>query len=370
MSGEKTEDPTSKKLSDTKKEGKVPRSKELGSILILLFATVYFSHFGGGLFQYLNDTIHGVWDFSRFLSMSPDDFDSAILQIAKGAVLVMMPFMLIVLLVAIVANSLVGGFSVKLTKLKPDFKKLNPVSGFKNMFSKQKLAELLKTFLKVGLVGVPVYFEIPKQFIYFQYLILSQFPNVLIEDMGREVMSFVVFVAALFVLVGLVDVPFQIYNHFKGLKMSKQEIKDEYKQSEGNPELKGRRRQIQMEMSMKAGGSKVSDADMLITNPTHYAVGVRYNPETDNAPVIVSLGADVIALEHRRSAAELNIPILEIPPLARVLYKVCNINDGIPPALYPQMATIIREIYGLDDRLSYKVTKKFVESLDVNEDDF
>ena len=188
--------------------------------------------------------------------------------------------------------------------------------------------------------------------------------------MGKEWMSFVVFTASLFAFVGLVDVPFQIYNHFHGLKMSKQEVKDEYKQSEGNPQLKGRRRQIQMEMSRKAGGSKVSHADMLITNPTHYSVGVRYDPEIDNAPVVVSLGADIIAKEHRKTARELNIPILEIPPLARVLYKICNVNDGVPPALYPQMATIIREIYGLDDRLSYKVTQNFVESLGVNEDDF
>ena len=370
MSGEKTEDPTSKKLSDTKKEGKVPRSKELGSILILLFATMYLKHYGANMFEHINSVVHTAWDFNRYLSMNKADFDSAIFQIVEEVALMVAPFMVVILLIAVVANSFVGGFAVRLTKLKPDFKKLNPISGLKNMFSKQKLAELIKTLLKVLLVSIPICLEIPEQFNAFQDSVLMQFPNVLIGKMGEEVSSFVVFTASLFVLVGLVDVPFQIYNHFNGLKMSKQEVKDEYKQSEGNPELKGKRRQIQMEMSRKAGGSRVADADMLITNPTHFAVGVRYNPEIDDAPLIVSLGADMIALEHRKTAKERNIPILEIPPLARVLYKVCEVNNGVPPVLYPQMAMIIREVYSLDDRLSYEVTQKFVESLGVVEDDF
>ncbi|UKA04608.1 flagellar biosynthesis protein FlhB [Photobacterium damselae] len=370
MSGEKTEKPTSKKINDAKKEGKIPRSKELASVLILLFATLYFKHFGGTFLSFFNELIHNTWDFSKFLTMDGQDFDIVLFDIAKDTSLVLIPFMFIVMFISIASNSLVGGFSVRLSKLKPDFKKLNPISGFKNMFSKQKLAELVKTALKVLLVAVPIYFKIPDQFVSFKNSVLTLFPNELISSMGKEVMSFVVFTASLFVLVGFVDVPFQIWNHFKGLRMSKQEIKDEYKQSEGNPELKGRRRQVQMEMSRKAGGSKVSQADMLITNPTHYSVGVRYNPDIDDSPVIVSLGADLIALEHRKMAKERNIPILEIPPLARVLYKVCEVNDGVPPALYPQMATIIREIYSLDDRLSFKVTKKFVDSLGVNEDDF
>ncbi|PSV01102.1 flagellar biosynthesis protein FlhB [Photobacterium kishitanii] len=370
MSGEKTEKPTAKKIEDAKKKGDIPRSKELGSVATLIFAFFYLQNFGAGLWQHLCLVFAESLDFKRFVLMSASDIKIVLFDIFKNSLLALAPFLLVILLIGIASNSLLGGFSFTASKLAPDLKKLNPISGIKKMFSAEKLVELIKSVMKAAIVAIPMYFILPTKFFHFMSTMMMFSINDSVTIITHNVISAGLLFSSLFIVVVVLDVPYQVYSYMKRLKMSKQDIKDEYKQSEGNPEIKGRRRSMQLEMSRKASGSKVQDADMIITNPTHYAVGIKYNPEVDDVPVIVSLGADAIALAHRARASDLGIPILEIPPLARVLYKTCSLNDEVPPELYSQMAMVIRAIYALDDRLSFKVTESFVNSLNVNEEEF
>lgn len=370
MSGEKTEKPTQKKLKDAREKGQIPRSKELSTTAVLLFSFISMIIFGGKIFYTLKDyTTRSLQLEVNHSVIGKDAFNFAF-EAMSSMLLISLPFFLCAIIVAVASTTALGGFIFSVKNAVPKFNNINPISGIKKMFSTKQLVELLKSLLKAVLILVPSYYIVQEKFYsYMSTRLLYSFQD-FIRHMSAEIIGYGLLFSSFLILLVLIDVPFQIFNHNKQLKMSKQEIKDEFKNTEGNPEIKSRRRRIQYEMAAKAKNSKIDDADIVITNPTHYSVGVKFDPISMNTPIIVALGADQYALSMRTKAKELRVPVVPIPPLARVLYKTCNVGSEIPVDLYAPMVTVLSSIYRLDDRLSFKVTEQFINNLNIDESKF
>ncbi len=371
MSQEKTEKATPKKLQKEKEEGNVPRSKELPVVASLIFAFVYLLFFSTSLVDAMEEVFIHALSFSiEELDAPPSEFGDEISGAATSLLQTLLVFSLSVLAITMVGHSAVGGFIFVGSKLKPDFSKIDPISGIKKVFSMNQLMELVKSVLKALLVIVPLYLMIEGFFMGFAKAKMTYTPASLFAMTLHEILLWGLIFSSLFIIVVSIDVPFQIYSFIKKNKMSKQEVKEEFKNTEGDPLIKGKRRQIQMAMSRQAANSRVHDADIIITNPTHYSVALEYDMDKKmNAPVVVGKGEDLAALAIRRVAAERNIPILEIPPLARVLYARSEVGDEIPFDLFAPVAAVVTYLYSLDDRLSFQITEQFIESLNIDEEE-
>ncbi|MDK9793926.1 flagellar biosynthesis protein FlhB [Vibrio sp. D431a] len=368
MSDEKTEKPTPKKLRDAKKKGEVPRTKELSVVCTLLFAFTYIMFLGDGLFDELKATFISSFTFNFRDLADPSLLASKVYTAATSIAKSLIGFFIAILVINVASNTMLGGFIFVGEKLIPDFKKLNPISGIKNIFSVKQLVELLKSIVKALLILVPLYMIIDDKFFAYASAKLLYAPKALLGVLAKDIILWGMIFSSLYVFVAALDIPFQIFNFTKQQRMSKEDIKREYKDSEGNPEIKSKRKQKQMELSRNAQMNKVEQADILIVNPTHYAVGLKYDKETTPAPIVVALGEDHMALRLRAKAAELEIPVLEIPPLARVLYRLSEVGQVIPEDLYDPVAVVIAYIYGLDDRLAFDINERFVQSLNIDED--
>lgn len=370
MSGEKTEKPTQKKIKDAREKGQTPRSKELSTTAVLLFSFTSMIIFGGKIFYTLQDYTTRSLQLEINHSVFGKDIFNFAFEMMSGILVTCLPFFLSAMIVAVASTTALGGFIFTMKNAIPKFSNINPISGIKKMFSIKQLVELVKSILKAVLILVPAYYIVQEKFYsYMSTRLLFGFRD-FISHMSSEIIGYGLLFSSILILLVLIDVPFQIFNHTKQLKMSKQEIKDEFKNTEGNPEIKGRRRRMQYEMAAKSKNSNIDEADIVITNPTHYSVGVKFDPVSMNTPTIVALGADHYALSMRIKAKELKIPVVPIPPLARVLYKTCEIGSEIPVELYAPMVTVLSSIYRLDDRLSFKVTEQFIKNLNIDESKF
>ncbi len=366
----KTEKPTPKKIKDAKKKGQIARSKELTTFCVLTFSFITLLILGNHIIYNVETII------TQSLGLNPDLYreNDRIIKFIEGAMIStlnsLIPFFAITIFIAIISNGLLGGFIFSIESVKPKAKNINPIEGLKKLFSMKQAMEVVKSILKALIVGIPAYFILVSTFMTYKNISplysIRDFLSLMVNDVLTNGLLF----SSLLIIIVAIDVPFQIINHNKQLKMSKQEIKDEYKNTEGNPEIKGRRRQMQYEMARKAKNSRVEVADIIITNPTHFSVGIKFDPKTMNTPIVVALGADKYAMAIRSKARELNIPMYPIPPLARVLYKTCKVGGEIPTALYGPMVTVLSAIYRLDNRLDFKVTEKFIKSLEIDEDEF
>jgi flagellar biosynthetic protein FlhB len=264
--------------------------------------------------------------------------------ISREFLLIVIPLASIVAISGILASVLQFGFLFTTKAIMPKFSKLNPIKGFANLVSLKKLIETIKTIIKVTLVmGVAYSFlvdftkELPSV-IYFPLF------DQIVWLKGKALILIAVMLL-LFLILALFDLFFVRYNYFKDLKMSKQEIKDEYKSMEGDPQVKGRIKRVQMEMSKKRMMQDIPSADVVITNPTHYAVAIRYDTEKEDAPIVVAKGIDHLALKIKEIARKYDIQVIENPPLARELYKKCEINDIIPETLYKAVAEVLAFVY-------------------------
>lgn len=370
MSEEKTENATPEKLRKQREEGNIPRSKELANVAPLIFAFIYLLFFSGSLIDALKEVFVQSFSYTlNDLNGAEADFGDKIYGASTSLLKHLLVFSLVVLGLACASHGAVGGYIFVTSKLKPEFKKINPIEGLKKIFSMNQLMELAKSILKALLVIIPLAYMIEDFFLGFSETKMTQTPYALFTLSLTEIVVWGLIFSCLYIIVVAIDVPFQIHSFIKNNKMSKQEIKEEYKQMEGNPEIKMKRRQIQMQMSRQAANSRVQDADIIITNPTHYSVALEYkNDGSMSAPVVVGKGEGEAALAIRRVGAELEIPILEIPPLARVLYRRADVGDEIPEDLFQPVAAVVSYIYELDDKLAFKITDKFIESLAIDED--
>ncbi len=347
QSQEKTQEPTEKRLSDARKKGQVLRSKELMTMTITLLSTIVFLFLGETMLKYLSSMLEQGLNFDRLALDRPDAFYVQALMCAKYAFYCLVPLLSLVTIAAFIAPAALGGIHVSAESLQPKLERLNIVKGIKKIFSLKSLMELFKSLLKFVFVGVIAYFIFMvelDQMIQFSSIQLSQG----ISQTGQLLARSFLWLCFALVLIAAIDVPFQIQQHTQQLKMTFQEVKDESKETDGSPEVKQKIRQQQQQFSQQRSVDKVPAADVIITNPEHYAVAIRYQQGIDDAPLVVAKGIDQVALLIKFKAKEVNKPIIESPPLARAIYYTTEIGYEIPFGLYKAVAQVLTHIYRLE----------------------
>ncbi|MGL6159428.1 flagellar biosynthesis protein FlhB [Microbulbifer sp.] len=337
---EKTEPATPRRLQKAREEGQVVRSRELVTVMLLAGGVGGLWALGPLLFGRVGLVMEQSFLFDRHRA-----FDSAAMlghatDLGARALFALVPLFLLLALIALAAPNLLGGFLISAKSLKPQLSKLNPLKGLKRQFSSQALAELAKAVAKSALVGgVAAAFLMSRRG---EFLALMSWPveQALASALRLAAQACALMVLAL-VLVILIDVPYQLWSHAKKLRMSKEEVKREHKETEGDPQLKGRIRQQQQAMARKRMMSKVPEADVIVTNPTHYAVALRYDESRMAAPRVVAKGADAVAARIRELGVGHGVPMLEAPPLARALYRHVDLDREIPGTLYAAVAEVL-----------------------------
>lgn len=346
---EKTEQPTPKKIKDAKDKGEVARSRDLNTMTVLVAAAGGFFLLGDGLIQGLLDIMRDYFRLDRNDVFDTNKMLLGLNQAIADGLLVLLPFMLLMLCASLIAPLALGGwaFSVKALAFKTE--KLNPVEGMKRIFSAKGLMEMVKAlakFIVIAAVLVALLWNEADRFIGLGNLTVERG----LMDIGwLLIWSFLILSGAL-IVIAAVDVPFQIWDHTKKLRMTRQEVKDEHKETDGSPEVRGRVRNLQREIAQRRMMSEVPKADVIVTNPTHFSVALRYDQESMHAPIVVASGADLMAMQIRHIARAHNVPVLSAPSLARALYYSTEINKPIPSGLYLAVAQVLAHIFQLRAR--------------------
>jgi flagellar biosynthetic protein FlhB len=343
---DKSEEPTGRKLQKAREEGQVPRSKELSTMSVLIAGAVGLLLFGGGLASALARVIRDNFVIDRGDIYDTKQMGLHLLESGVEIAWALAPFMLLIMIAGVVGNVAVGGFLFSAKGLQPKFNKLNPVEGIKRMFSLNSLVELGKAIAKVIFVmGVAIFilsFESER------LLNLSRepLPDAIAHAAEIAAWSFL-YLSCTMILITAIDIPFQMYSHTKKLKMTKQEVKDEFKDTEGKPEIKQKIRQLQYQMAYRRMMQDVPEADVIITNPDHYAVALKYDANTMAAPLLLAKGVDEVAEKIKEIARAHKIEILSAPPLARSVYYNTEVGGEIPAGLYMAMAQVLAYIFQL-----------------------
>jgi flagellar biosynthetic protein FlhB len=341
---EKTEEPTAKKLTQAREKGQVPRSTELNTVMVLIASAAAMFILGERIVKSLSDVM------KEGLSLDTKEvFDPvAMLHHLFNAFEIMAfdvgSFLAVTAIAAIIAPATIGGWNFSTQAFLPKGSKLNPLNGFKRMFGPQGLIELAKAlgkFILVGTIATFVLWSIRDQLL----TLGKQEVEVAMSQLGYLVLWVFLAIVASLILIVLIDVPFQKWNYTRQLKMTKQEVKDEGKETEGNPEVKGRIRRVQMEMSMQRMMQDIPTADVIITNPTHYAVALKYDQAGPGAPTVIAKGADLIAQQIRTVGEENEVTILSAPPLTRAIYFSTEIGQEIPAGLYIAVAQVLAFVF-------------------------
>ncbi len=343
---EKTEQPTPKRLRESREKGQIARSRELNTMAVTLVAAVGMWFMARDMFAGLTGVMEMAFQPSR-----EQVFDTATVYrfIGRGLLAVLEitgPFLLLMTVVAILAPLALGGWSFSPQALAPKLERISPIQGMKRLFSARAGMELFKALAKfviIGGVGVALFFHFDEQILMLGY----EAPREAIVHGAKIFATVFVVLAASLALIAAVDVPFQIWDHTQKLKMTLQEVQDEMKETEGKPEVKQKVRQMQHEMTQRRMMEAVPEADVVITNPTHYAVALRYDTEGAGAPVVVAKGQDMVALQIRKIAQHNGVEIFENPPLARAIYNTTEIDQEIPADLYVAVAQVLAWIFQL-----------------------
>ena len=343
---ERTEPASAKRLQEAREEGQVPHSRELSTFVLLLAAGGGLWAMGSQIMGHLSGLMSVGMTVSRALAFEdPKGMIGRFHLLASDALIVFLPFLLLMLVVVLATPLLLNGWVFTLKPLQPAFSKLNPMEGMAKLFSLNSLIELVKAILKSLLIGGVAVWVIWHNRNDFLGLAHESLNGALAHLAHLTIFTFFVVVGAMMLIV-VVDVPFQLWNHANKLKMTKEEVRKEAKETEGNPEIKGRIRRQQREMARRRMMAEIPRADVVVTNPTHYAVALRYQ-ENMGAPQVVASGAHLLAAKIREIAAEAGVPILEAPPLARALYFNTEIGDNIPESLYAAVAEVLAYVYQL-----------------------
>jgi len=346
-SQEKTEQPTAKKLEKSREDGQVPRSKELSMAIIMVFGAAFLLLTGDSIIDNITEMLIDALTIDRALLMDTQRFPSVLLSRLVQGILAVMPFLLLTLVLALVTPALIGGwlFSTKAIGFKAN--KLNPLSGLKRMLGTQALMELVKALIKFLLVAGIGYLVVVSQIDHL--MALGQMPLGMAMAEGGMILlwAFFYICLSLMVIAGI-DVPYQIYSHTEKLKMSMQDIKDEMKEMEGRPEVKAQVRQRQREMAMGRMLDEVPNADVVITNPQHFAVALVYDQAGAGAPVVLAKGQGEMAARIREIADQEHVQMLRMPLLARALYFTSEINEEIPEGLFVAVAQVLAYVYQMN----------------------
>ena len=345
---EKTEEPSEKRLREAREKGQVPRSRELSTLMMTLSAAIFLYFFGYFMAQDLEVIMVQGLQLDRDHAFDLHMATSRIVALVETSIYMVLPFLLLMVVIAIVSSTLLGGWNFSSQAMAPKISKMNPISGIKRMFSLNALMELLKAFAKFVLISIVATFFL--WYTYEEVLVLGLEPiDQALAHSAELVLEAFIFVSLALIVIAAIDVPFQVYQHISQLKMTKQEVKEEFKQQEGSPEVKSRIRQVQREMSQKRMMQKVPEADVVITNPTHFAVALKYDADSMLEPMVLAMGIDFMAAEIRTIAIDNDIPIIEAPPLARALYYNAEIDQPIPYDLFKAVASVLAYVYQLRD---------------------
>lgn len=343
---EKSQEPTQKRIQDARKKGDIARSKELTTLALLMSSAASALLFGGSVGQAMLDLFAFNFDLHRDEVIDKAFMSYHLYRSLLDAFLSLWAFFLLVTIAVIFSSVALGGWNFSGESLQPKGSRLDPIAGIKRMFSLKSLVELFKAIAKVLIVGaiaiLAVYLLRPELM-----MLTSEAVKAAIDHSVTILAWAFLVISAAMIFIVLVDVPFQLYDYNKKLKMTMQEVKDEMKSTEGKPEIKSKIRQLQYEMSQRKMMKEVPTADVVITNPTHYAVAIRYDQSQSDAPIVIAKGVDFIALKIREVAQEHEITILEAPSLARALYYAAEIDEEVPTGLYTAVAQVLAYVFQL-----------------------
>ncbi len=343
---EKTEQPTAKRLDDAKRKGQVPRSRELNTMAVTMAGVVMLVAMSRNLGNSLSDMMSRSFVLTREEIF---DVNAMVSHLAAGvgeAFLSLTPFFLAVIVAAILSSVALGGFAFSGEALTPKLDKLSPLKGIKRVFSVRGLVELFKAMAKFILIGGITVLLLKTTL--GQYLALHEMDmHQAISELNGLIGWSVILLTSTLILIAAIDVPFQLWDHHRQLKMTRQELRDEMKETEGKPEVKSRIRQLQREMAQRRMMQEVPKADVIVTNPTHFAVALKYDPARMHAPKLVAKGADLVAFNIRQVAKEARVPLIESPVLARAIYYHTELDAYIPAGLYLAVAKLLAYVFQL-----------------------
>jgi flagellar biosynthetic protein FlhB len=343
---ERTEQPTERRLQEARKKGQVPRSRELNTMLSLILASIALMVLGGNISQSIMQISVEGFSVSRELAFDASQLPFQFMYMASQTLLALSPFMAVMLVAALAGPLMMGGWSFSLETISFKFEKLNPIKGLARIFSLKGLVELVKALAKFVLLlgaAILVFFTIDQQLL----SLTSMTPKAAGLEAVTVLVRVLLILSATTILIVALDVPFELWNHQKQLRMTKQEVKDEMKETDGNPQVKQRIRTVQRQLAESRMMEDVKTADVVITNPTHYAVALQYLDRPGSAPRVVAKGKDLTALRIRSIATEHDIPLFEAPPLARALYRSTEIGHEIPHVLYMAVARVLAYVFQL-----------------------
>ncbi len=347
--GEKTEEPTTKKLEDARKKGQVAKSTDATtavSLLVFFYMLRLMMGFLGGRFMGSFSAIYG-----KVAEVSNDEFTlqlacSYVGEALRQVLITAMPFFVTAFAVAFITNLVQVKWKVSFEPMKPKFDKFNPISGMKRLFSKDKIVELLKSVAKIGVITYVVYNFLQDKWA----LLMNMYDYSLTQALsiiGDIIINIGLRISVFFVVIAVIDIAYQKWKFHEDMKMTKQEVKDEYKNSEGDPKVKSQQRSRMQQASRRRMMQEVPNADVVITNPTHLAVAIRYDKLSHEAPVVVAKGADYLAMKIKDIARDNRVEIVENKPLARMLYHNVDLGAEIPPELYQMVAEVLAYVYNL-----------------------
>ena len=343
---ERTEQPTERRLQEARKKGQVPRSRELNTMLSLMLAAIALLVLGGNISRnIMNISVEG-FSVSRELIFDPSQLPYQFMHMASQALLALLPFLAVMLVAVFAGPLMMGGWSFSLETIAFKSEKLNPIKGLARIFSLKGLVELAKALAKFLLLlgaAILIFFSIDQQLL----SLASMNPKAAGVEAVTVLVQVLLILSATTILIVALDVPFELWNHSKQLRMTKQEVRDEMKETDGNPQVKQRIRTMQRQLAEGRMMEDVKTADVVITNPTHYAVALQYLDRPGSAPRLVAKGKDLTALRIRAIATEHDIPLFEAPPLARALYRSTEIGHEIPHVLYMAVARVLAYVFQL-----------------------
>lgn len=355
-SGEKTEEPTAKKLDDSRKEGQIARSKELGTMFVLLGSGFALVLVGNSLVEAMAHMMKGLFSPTRAEIMDLSALFKVVADSAMGVIAPMIWIFVIIAVAAFIGNTMLGGISFSWKAMAPKWSRLSPLAGIKRILGVQALVEFIKSILKFFVVFAVSILLLVSLFDDILSLSTMVMPNNFSGSVELLLFMFLVLSASL-AIIAAIDAPYQVWNHNRQLKMSLKEIKDEHKNSEGSPETKGRIRRAQYEMSQRRMMADVKDADVIITNPTHFAIGLKYDTEQGGAPRLIAKGVDEMAIHIRTIAKEHDVEIITSPALARSIYYTTDLQEEIPEELFAAVAQVLAFVFQLGEHRKGKAPK-------------
>lgn len=343
---ERTEQPSQKRLKEAREKGQVPRSRELGTTFVLLLSALSLLMLGRHIAIQFEILMRRGLSLPRALVMDPGRIGAWFADMVLHGLWLCVPLFAVLLVAALASSVALGGVAFSAQALAPKLEKLDPLKGLGRLFSWRGLLEIAKALVKFILVGGVSLLVLRRQSGALMMLGQQPLGPALAQTASLLAWGFL-WLAASLVLVAVVDVPFQLWDHTRNLKMTRQELRDELKETEGNPEVKGRLRRQQREMSQRRMMEAVPKADVVLTNPTHYAVALTYDDTRMGAPRVVAKGADLVAFRLRDIARDAKVPVIEMPPLARAIYHNTPLDGEIPRALYVAVAQVLAYVYRL-----------------------